>query len=167
MNSHTGEGATIPSPLAGVGDSARLRRAGRGVTTPDQRNHAKAMRSAPTEAETQLWKLLRAKRLDVFKFRRQQPIGPFIADFVCMKERVIIEADGSQHIENESDPRRTVFLEARGYRMLRFWNADVLARPDDVAQAIYRALMDPSPRSAAPSRPLPQGEREESDASDN
>jgi very-short-patch-repair endonuclease len=121
------------------------------------------MRSEQTEAEQMLWRLLRAKRLSAFKFRRQQPVGPFIVDFVCLAEALIVEADGSQHIENAGDTQRTAFLEARGYRVLRFWNADILARPDDVAQQVFRALTDPSPRSRKrASRPLPHGEREES-----
>ena len=124
---------------------------------------AKAMRSEMTDAEAKLWRLLRAKRFVGFKFRRQQPIGPFIADFVCQAARLIIEADGSQHAESESDARRTAWLEARGYRVLRFWNGDILTKSDDIAAVIHAALHDPSPRSPAASRPLPQGEREESD----
>ena len=120
------------------------------------------MRGAMTEAEGRLWKLLRAKRLAEFKFRRQQPIGPFIADFVCMAQRLIVEADGAQHVESESDISRTAYLEALGYRVLRFWNGDILLRPDDVAMTIFASLTDPSPRSPLASRPLPQGEREES-----
>jgi len=114
-----------------------------------------------TEAEAALWRIVRAKRLSAFKFRRQVPIGPYIADFACFSERLIVEADGSQHIENEADARRTAWLVAQGFRVVRFWNADILMRPDDVAHAVYSALVDPSPRAAfGVSRPLPQGERE-------
>jgi very-short-patch-repair endonuclease len=120
------------------------------------------MRCAMTDAETKLWAILRAKRLDAYKFKRQAPIGPFIADFVCFSERLIIEADGSQHAENPADDRRTAWLEAQGFTVLRFWNADILLRPDDIATHIHKVLTNPSPRSAVPSRPLPQGEREES-----
>jgi very-short-patch-repair endonuclease len=112
-----------------------------------------------TDAEKKLWQMLRAKRLEDFKFRRQQPIGPFIVDFVCQSEQLVIEADGSQHADSPDDVRRTEWLEARGYRVLRFWNGDVLRRPDDVVMTIYRTLTAPSPRSPSASRPsLSRGE---------
>ena len=98
-----------------------------------------------TEGEAVLWRLLRAKRPDAFKFRRQQPIGPYIADFVCHSAGLVIETDGSQHIENAADIRRTAWLEAQRIRVLRFWNGEILQRPDDVAQAIYAALIPPLP----------------------
>ncbi|OYU15819.1 MAG: hypothetical protein CFE37_03345 [Alphaproteobacteria bacterium PA4] len=147
-----------PSPLEGEGDSTPLRRAGRGGSYPPVTlDRAKSMRSAMTEAETRLWHLLRAKRLERFKFRRQQPIGPFIADFVCQAQRLIVEADGSQHAESTADADRTAWLTGRGYRVLRFWNADILDRPDDVMATIYAARVEPlSPlafgESPSPSR---------------
>ena len=122
---------------------------------------AKALRRELTDAERALWKLLRAKRLADFKFRRQQPIGTYIADFVCQSSRLIVEADGSQHLDSAHDQRRTAWLEGQGYRVLRFWNNDILARPSSVIDTVYAALV-PSPcRFAAV--PLPQGERVESD----
>ncbi len=155
----------LPSPLEGEGDSRPLARAGRGVSpgyTAETLGNAKLMRGDMTEAEARLWRILRAKRLEAFKFRRQQPIGPFIADFVCQAASLIIEADGSQHAESEADERRTAWLESRGYRILRFWNTEILTRSHDIAATIYAALIDPSPRSRkGASRPLPQGERED------
>ncbi len=144
-----------------------MRRAGRGVSSCAHLtlDRAKQLRVDMTDAETKLWRILRAKRLNAFKLRRQQPIGPFIADFVCHSVCLIVEADGSQHADSEGDARRTDWLQECDYRVLRFWNADILLHPDDVAQAIHAALTDPSPRSRkTASRPLPQGEREESSA---
>lgn len=80
---------------------------------------AKSLRRTLTEQEKKLWGALRDRRLDGFKFRKQQPIGPFIADFVCQERRLIVELDGSQHAESETDVRRDAFLDDRGYRVLR------------------------------------------------
>jgi very-short-patch-repair endonuclease len=93
-----------------------------------------------TDAERRLWATLRGRRLRGFKFRRQHRLGPFIADFVCVEHRVVIEADGGQHAENRGDARRTECLEARGWRVLRFWNNDILANTEGVQEAILRAL---------------------------
>ena len=82
--------------------------------------HARAMRKAPTEAERLLWRLLRAKRLAGWKFRRQQRLDPYVVDFVSFEARLIIEADGSQHLDSMSDARRDAWLEAQGFRLLRF-----------------------------------------------
>ena len=158
----------FPSPLAGEGDSAPLRRAGRGGAAPDAEIlliRAKEMRGAMTDAETALWCILRAKRLDAFKFKRQEPVGQYIADFICYGARLIIEADGSQHADSDSDMRRTAWLQSQGFVVLRFWNVDILKTPDDVAQTIFATLSSPSPRAAQArvSRPLPRGEREESE----
>jgi very-short-patch-repair endonuclease len=125
---------------------------------------AQRLRRALTDAERKLWSVLRSRQLQGAKFRRQQPIGPFIADFVCQQERLIIEADGGQHADNGADARRTAFLESKGYRILRFWNNDILNNVDGVAQVIADALSTPHPLSPGSgpglSRPLPQGERE-------
>ena len=94
---------------------------------------ARALRNNATHAERKLWHCLRDKRLNGFKFRRQQPIGPFVADFYCAGAKLIIELDGSQHADGEHpgyDMRRTEWLQARGYRVLRLWNSDVLSDSD-------------------------------------
>ncbi len=101
---------------------------------------ARALRQTPTDAEIRLWAVLRSRRLADFKFRRQHPIGPFVADFVCLRHHLIIEADGSQHAESDDDVRRTKWLERRGWRVLRFWNNDVLANTNGVMEAILAAL---------------------------
>ncbi|WP_375597912.1 endonuclease domain-containing protein [Devosia sp. Naph2] len=101
---------------------------------------ARAMRREPTEAERRLWLLLRDRRFSGFKFRRQVPIGPYIADFVCYDVKLIIEADGSQHAESTRDLARDAELVRRGFRLLRLWNNDVLARPAQVADLVWATL---------------------------
>ena len=108
-------------------------------------SHAKEMRKAPTDAEHRLWSLLRAKRLSGWKFRRQQPIGHFIADFVCYEARLVIEVDGSQHAESTRDEMRDKWLSSQGFRVLRFWNNVVLENEDGVVAAILAALNPPLP----------------------
>ncbi len=104
------------------------------------RGFARRMREAPTPAERKLWLLLRSRRFAGYKFRRQAPLGPYILDFICFERRLIIEADGSQHVENGSDVRRDRWLEAEGFRVRRFWNADVLLRPCEVGDTIWADL---------------------------
>ena len=111
---------------------------------------AKSMRSRATEAESALWKRLRAGRLLGFKFKRQQPIENYIVDFVCFEQKVIVEVDGGQHGDLQlaaADAERTRWLEGKGFRVLRFWNDEALARADDVVEAIITALRaHPSPQ---------------------
>jgi adenine-specific DNA-methyltransferase len=111
-----------------------------------------------------LWAIVRDRRFSAFKFRRQVPVGRFIADFMCYSARLIVEADGGQHCESAHDERRTAWLEAQDFRVLRFWNHEILTQRREVMDRLHAALVAPSPRSAAPSRPLPRGEREEQDA---
>ena len=98
------------------------------------------MRREPTEAEAKCWSLLRNRRFADFKFRRQLPIGDYIADFVCLDSHLIIELDGSQHAESTYDVRRDAYLKAQSFRILRIWNNDILARPDSVLEAVWAAL---------------------------
>ena len=106
-------------------------------------DHAKRMRSAPTDAEALLWRHIRGKRFSGFKFRRQQPIGPYIVDFVCLDRKLVIEADGGQHGDAIAyDTVRTAWLEAQGFRVLRFWNNDVLLQPEAVLDTILSALKE-------------------------
>src|SRR5258706_5828086 len=87
----------------------------------------KQLRTNQTEAEAKLWKHLRAKRFSGFKFKRQQPIGPYIADFCCMRGGLVLEIDGGHHQEQQTlDEIRTQHLEEEGFRVLRIWNYDVL-----------------------------------------
>ncbi|WP_373489510.1 endonuclease domain-containing protein [Blastomonas sp.] len=110
---------------------------------------AQALRREPTDAECKLWAILRAGQLNGAKFRRQQPIGPFIVDFVCQKHRLIIEADGGQHCDSEPDLKRDAYLRAKGHRVLRFWNSDILGDTEAVGEEILRALAGPHPPTAA------------------
>ncbi|WP_352526578.1 endonuclease domain-containing protein [Mesorhizobium sp. M0060] len=93
---------------------------------PTKRRFARSMRREPMEAEGRLWHELRGRRLDGIKFRRQVPVGKFIADFICAEARLIVEIDGSQHADSHHDGERDTELKARGFRVLRFWNDDVL-----------------------------------------
>ncbi len=102
---------------------------------------ARRLRQTPTEAEIRLWSRLRRKQLDGFRFRRQQPIGPYVVDFFCPEAALIVEVDGGQHAWSETeDSARTRWLEARGYRVVRFWNNDVLGNTDGVLLSIRDAL---------------------------
>jgi very-short-patch-repair endonuclease len=122
------------------------------------------LRRFGTDAEKRLWSSLRNRRLEGFKFRRQVWIGPFIADFLCAEAKLIVEADGSQHGDHaDYDLRRDTVLQREGYRVLRFWNNDVVERLEDVLEAIRAALIErvpvPSPSHAAHGPlPLPVGE---------
>jgi very-short-patch-repair endonuclease len=111
-----------------------------------KRAFAKSLRTNATETEKALWRLLRSRRLANLKFRRQVPIGPWIADFVSFERRLIVEADGSQHAESPRDEQRDLDLEQRGFRVLRFWNNDILQRSESVLEAILDAASgNPSP----------------------
>ena len=111
------------------------------------RNRARKLRRTFTDAELRLWQLLRRRYLKDFKFRRQHPIGPYIADFICLERRLVIEVDGSQHQQQSGyDSERATGLEAASYQVLRFWDNDVLSQSESVMQAIYDALnSSPSP----------------------
>jgi very-short-patch-repair endonuclease len=117
-----------------------------------------------TDAERRLWSRLRRRQIHGRRFRRQHPIGPFIADFACPEEKLVVELDGGQHVERKDhDAARTRWLADRGYRVLRFWNNDVLTQTDAVVQVIAAATW------AAAGAPLPHpppasGGREEEDA---
>ena len=102
------------------------------------------MRRAPTEAEHRLWQMLRAKRLSGYKFKRQLPIDSFIADFVCLPHRLVVEADGGQH-GTEADARRDAYLRAQGFRVLRFSNNDIFDNEEGVLESILNALESPLP----------------------
>ncbi len=92
-----------------------------------RQSSARRLRKHPTDAERLLWRHLRLRQLGGYKFRRQQPLGPYIVDFVCLAKRLIVEVDGGQHAEQaEEDAQRTAWLEAQGFRVLRFWNTEVL-----------------------------------------
>jgi len=94
-----------------------------------------------TKVEGRLWWFLRQKQLDDYKFRRQHPIGSYIADFVCIEQKLIIELDGGQHAEQQDyDKKRDEFLQSKGYRVLRFWNNQVTENIEGVIETILSAL---------------------------
>jgi very-short-patch-repair endonuclease len=102
---------------------------------------ARQLRNESTDAERRLWYFLRRQQLGGHKFRRQYPLAGYIADFVCVPARLVVELDGGQHLEAlDYDQRRTDALQRVGYRVLRFWNDDVLLRTQDVVGEIFRVL---------------------------
>lgn len=115
---------------------------GRIVTT------ARRLRQEMTDAEWRIWTLLRKPPFALYRFRRQVPFHPYVADFASHGAKLVIEVDGSQHAEAVAyDERRTRYLESRGYRVLRFWNRDVLTNIEAVAEIIAQALL---PRKPSP-----------------
>ncbi|GAB2179704.1 endonuclease domain-containing protein [Dongia sp. agr-C8] len=111
-----------------------------------KRTRARELRKNQTDAERRMWMLLRDRRLEHLKFKRQEPIGPFFVDLVCLQKRLIIELDGGQHNENSTDDQRTAWLESQNFKVIRFWNNDVLKNPEGVLIAILLALkITPSP----------------------
>ena len=126
-------------------------------------NTARKLRRNSTDAEQHLWHKLRSRTLGGHKFVRQDPIGTFVVDFVCRERRLIIEVDGGQHAESALDVQRDSWLQNRGYRVLRFWNNDVIKNTNGVLELIAVALQAESPPHPAlegEGRPLPaSGER--------
>ena len=159
-----------PSPLAGEGGRERSERPGEGLLSPSPASLTPRVRSAPspargegrgtakpnidrkaitrartlrsrmTDAERKLWFALRDRRFARFKFRRQAPIGPFVADFVCFDARLVIEVDGGQHAESLRDQYRDRWFAANRFRVLRFWNNDVLSNLEGVTVLLAKAL---------------------------
>ena len=122
--------------------------------SPGARDRAPTLRRAMTEAERRLWQMLRSRQTQGCRFRRQLPIGRFIADFVCYEAKLIVEIDGGQHDPpTEEEASRTRFLEGEGYRMLRFWNNEVLDNPEGVRAAIAENLHPVIPTRIEPGTP--------------
>jgi len=97
------------------------------VREKQKRDLARILRRDATDAERVMWRLLRDRRLSGVKFRRQVPIGPFVADFASIEQKLVVELDGGQHAESKRDARRDSFLRTKGWRIMRFWNNDVTA----------------------------------------
>jgi len=147
-------------PLPAYGKRPSVSRSlsrGAGEGKGEGTSRARKLRRTQTDAERKLWSLLRNRQLLGSKFRRQHPIGPFFADFCCPERRLVVELDGGQHVAMaDADRRRTVLLETRGYRVLRFWDHELLQQPESVLEVIGIALRTPHPH------PLPaDGEREQ------
>lgn len=102
---------------------------------------ARALRTESTDVERLLWRHLRARRFAGYKFKRQQPIGPYIADFVCFNAKLVVELDGGQHAERtDEDARRDAWLRSQGFDVLRFWNTEVIEEPEAVLSLILEKL---------------------------
>ena len=113
----------------------------RGQVCEEREPYARNLRRSQTNAERKLWSLLRDRRLAGFKFRRQHPVGPFIVDFCCTEVKVIVELDGGHHaLTHDSDMARSGYLAGQGYRVLRFWNNEVLGNTSGVLERIVEAL---------------------------
>jgi len=115
---------------------------------------ARKLRRNSTDVERKLWHRLRDKQVEGFRFRRQRPIGKYIVDFICLEAKLIVELDGGQHAESTvNDAKRTVFLESLGYRVLRFWNHEVIENIERVLERMCEELpvaQSPTPPSALP-----------------
>ena len=110
---------------------------------PETRTRARRLRKDSTDTEGALWNLIRNRQLLGYKFRRQVPVVKYIADFVCLERRLIIELDGGQYQEQtDYDAGRTRCLESQGFMVIRFWNSEVLGNPEGVQQAILTALKE-------------------------
>jgi very-short-patch-repair endonuclease len=131
------------------------------------RRYARGMRRTSTSAEEAMWRLLRARALSGYKFRRQAPVENFILDFVCFERRVVVEIDGSQHADSLRDTARDKQLRDAGFETIRYWNNDVLLRPaamlEDLLARLTSLQRNPSPgaslRSAPPSPARGEGKR--------
>ena len=148
----------LPPPLAGGGATDVSPARGRGPLA-----RARELRANMTDAEAKLWDALRRKKINGLRFRRQYSLGPYFADFICLPARLIVEVDGSQHADEEQaahDARRTAWLASQNFRVMRFWNLDVLKNLDSVVDAIEAAVRGTPPpnvraqgaQTSAPSR---------------
>ena len=111
--------------------------------THRQTKAARGLRRRQTDAERLLWARLQNRQLDGVKFRRQQPLGPYIVDFVSLERQIVVEVDGGHHGEEaggKTDAERTAWLQNRGYRVLRFWNNEVLLNTEGVLDRIMEAM---------------------------
>jgi len=139
MNAH--RAMYFAPPVGGGGGLAKPSRGG-------VIQRARALRKSATEAEKKLWEVLRRKHIHGLRFRRQYPIGPYFADFVCLPARLIVELDGGQHADGAAvahDNRRTTWLEGERFRVLRFWNLDVFEDIDGIMDRIADAVREPLP----------------------
>ena len=125
---------------------------------PSAQKFARDLRNAATEAERTLWQDLRRGKIPGSRFSRQVPIGPYIADFACLKNRLVIELDGSQHVDRMTyDQVRSTFLKTQKFRVLRFWNGQVFNEREAVIETIFWAIthldweqeLDPPPQSSS------------------
>ena len=117
-----------------------------------KRNRAREFRRDMTPAERRLWTLLQRRQVGGFRFRRQCPVGPYIADFACLEARLLIEVDGGQHMDEAGDVRRDTLLRREGFHVLRFWNNEVMTNLEGVRALIVSRLADSHPCPAFAAR---------------
>jgi very-short-patch-repair endonuclease len=127
-----------PSPPAGEGGLRRRRRTGEGARSLTK--VARQLRARMTDVERKLWFALKDRRFAAFKFRRQVPVGPYVADFLCFEQRLIVEVDGGQHADSVRDIERDNWLAQNEFRVVRFWNNDVLRNLEGVLAVLAEQL---------------------------
>lgn len=153
----TGEAIIISSPLEGERASKEQRDAARrGGYEHALTRYARRMRKEPTPWEQVLWNYLKASQLGV-KFRRQQPLGAYIVDFMCAQARLIVELDGRQHTDSLVDAKRDAFMKRAGYRVLRFWNNEVNDNLEGVLSQILAWVENPPHEFAGANSASPRG----------
>ena len=170
LRREAGEGAFAKNPSSGRSLRSRPPSPARGEGKPVESkevsiatSRARALRSNMTDAERKLWYAFRDRRFADFKFRRQVPIGPFIADFICYDARVVVEVDGGQHADSASDARRDRWFAANDFLVLRFWNNDVLKNREGVLISVLEVLHQRTPHPARAERGRPSPARGEGD----
>ena len=141
-----------PYPPAGEGGLRRRRRTGEGERSLT--GVARQLRARMTDAERKLWFALKDRRFAAFKFRRQVPVGPYIADFLCFEKRLIVEVDGGQHADSVRDAERDNWLAQNEFQVLRFWNSDVLQNLEGVLTSLSEQL-DRTPHPSSRLRETP------------
>jgi very-short-patch-repair endonuclease len=165
-----GEGALAKNPSPGRSLRSRPPSAARGEgmepaapaeATSARTIRARVLRARMTDAERKLWFALRDRRFANFKFRRQVPVGPFIAGFICYAARLVVEVDGGQHADSSTDARRDEWFAANDFLVLRFWNNDVLSNLEGLLLSIIEALERRTPHPARASRGRPSPSRGE------
>ena len=143
----------VPSPLVGEGQGGGLPRVPHSRVSTVQRGRAKELRRASTRAETLLWRYIRAHRIGGLGFRRQVPIGNYIADFACHSAKLIVELDGESHdfvVRQRADQRRDAFFVTQGFQVLRFTNTQVMTNLEGVIGTIRQAAAAAPPTLALP-----------------
>ena len=144
---------TLPLAASPEGPLARREGGGKRVGVKGLTGLARRLRKHSTDTERHLWRHLRDRRMEGFKFRRQQAVGKYVVDFVNLEKKMVVELDGGQHALDAGDKMRDEWLRAEGYKGLRFWDSQVFSNLEGVWETIRDVLLTPHPD------PLPQGER--------
>jgi len=145
-------GKELPPPCGEGGEGVSFQLPVRHSASRRDIRRARRLRTEMTDAELRLWMRLRCEQIDGYRFRRQVPMGPYVVDLVCLKARLVLEVDGSQHAKQAGlDKQRTVWLASRGFKVLRFWDNDVLQQTDGVVEVVRAALAE-TPSLSLPAR---------------